>query len=81
MRTDSVSDELRGQVAIVTGAGRGVGRATALALARAGARIGVVARSGDQIAQTALEISEAGGEALAVVADVRDAASVERMVR
>ena len=81
MSTDSVADEIRGQVAIVTGAGRGVGRATALALARAGAGVGVVARSGEQIAETAREIRKAGGEALAVVADVSDAASVERMVR
>ena len=81
MSTDSVADEIRGQVAIVTGAGRGVGRATALALARAGAGVGVVARSGEQIAETAREIRKAGGEALAAVADVSDAASVERMVR
>jgi len=81
MNTDSVSDELRGQVAIVTGAGRGLGRAIALALARAGASVGVVARSGEQIAGTEREIGEAGGEALAVVADVSDAASVERMAR
>ena len=45
MSADSVLDELRGQVAIVTGAGRGLGRATALALARARARVGVAARS------------------------------------
>ena len=41
MSTDSVSDKIRGQVAIVTGAGRGVGRAIALALRRAGARVGL----------------------------------------
>ena len=81
MSADSILDELRGQVAIVTGAGRGLGRATALALARARARVGVVARSEEQVAETVRGITEAGGEALAVVADVSDAAAVERMAR
>jgi NAD(P)-dependent dehydrogenase (short-subunit alcohol dehydrogenase family) len=81
MSTDSVLDELRGQVAIVTGAGRGLGRAIALALGRAGARVGVVARSQEQLAETVRGVSVAGGEALAVVADVSDATSVERMGR
>jgi len=81
MRSDSVLDELRGQVAIVTGAGRGLGRATALALARAGTRVGVVARSAEQLAETVRGVTEAGGEASAIVADVTDAASVERMAR
>ena len=81
MGTDSVLDELRGQVAIVTGAGRGLGRATALALARARARVGVVARSEEQLAETVRGVTEAGGEALAVVVDVCDAAAVERMAR
>jgi len=81
MSADSVLDELRGQVAIVTGAGRGLGRATALALARARARVGVVARSAEQLTETVRGVTEAGGEALAVVADVCDAAAVERMAR
>ncbi len=81
MSTDSILDELRGQVAIVTGAGRGLGRATALALARAGARVVVIARSEEQLAETVRGVTEAGGEALAVVADVSDAAAVERMAR
>src|SRR5208337_3145475 len=79
MSAGSILDELRGQVAIVTGAGRGLGRATALALARAGPRVGVVARSEEQLAETVRGVREAGGEALSVVADVSDAASVERM--
>ena len=81
MSADSILDELRGQVAIVTGAGRGLGRATALALARARARVGVVARSEEQLAETVRGVTEAGGEALAFVADVTDAEAVERMAR
>ncbi|MGA2476111.1 MAG: SDR family oxidoreductase [Terriglobia bacterium] len=81
MSADSVLDELRGQVAIVTGAGRGLGRATALALARARARVGVAARSEEQLAETVRGVTEAGGDALAVVVDVCDAAAVERMAR
>jgi len=81
MNTDSFLSELRGQVAVVTGAGRGIGRATALALGRAGAAVGAVARSEEQIAETARGIKEAGGAAMAVTADVSDAASVERMAR
>jgi NAD(P)-dependent dehydrogenase (short-subunit alcohol dehydrogenase family) len=81
MNTDSVLDELRGQVAIVTGGGRGLGRATAFALARAGAHVGVVARSEEELAETVRGVREAGGEALAVVADISDASCVERMAR
>ena len=81
MNADSPLPELRGQVAIVTGAGRGLGRATALALAQAGASVGLAARSEEQVMETAGAIKRAGGEALAVVADVSDAACVERLVR
>jgi NAD(P)-dependent dehydrogenase (short-subunit alcohol dehydrogenase family) len=52
-----------------------------LALAQAGARVGVVARSEEQLAETVRGVAEAGGEALAVVVDVCDAAAVERMAR
>jgi len=81
MNADSVSQELRNQVAIVTGGGRGIGRATALALARAGARVAVIARSRQQLAETVREIETAGGEGLAIAADVSDPAAVEGMAR
>jgi NAD(P)-dependent dehydrogenase (short-subunit alcohol dehydrogenase family) len=73
--------ELVGQVAIVTGGGRGIGRAIAVSLAAAGASVAVVARSPDQIAQTCEQIENAGGRSIAVSADVSRPEDVERMVR
>ena len=61
---------LEGQVAVVTGAGRGIGRAIALAYAREGAWVALAARSESELEQTALAVSEAGGEAIAVGTDV-----------
>jgi NAD(P)-dependent dehydrogenase (short-subunit alcohol dehydrogenase family) len=72
--------DLAGQVAIVTGGGRGIGRAMAQALAKAGAAVAVVARSADQLAETVALIEAAGGRALAVTADVTDQQAVEQMV-
>jgi len=68
--------DLAGQVAVVTGGGRGIGRAIALALAGAGARLAVVSRSQAEVAKTVELILEAGGEAEAYVADVTDATAV-----
>src|SRR4051794_37121281 len=74
-----VRDDLSGQVAVVTGGGRGIGRALALALSAAGASVAVVARSEDQIAETAGRIRESGGRALAIAADVADPGADGRM--
>lgn len=62
--------ELSGRVAIITGAGRGIGRAIALTLSAAGAKVVVVARSIREIEETASLVKSAGGDALAVEADV-----------
>jgi 3-oxoacyl-[acyl-carrier protein] reductase len=71
---------LNGKVAIVTGSGRGVGRGIAVGYAKAGASVCCVARNLDEVAETAKLITDAGGSALAVKADVQDLASVEAMV-
>jgi NAD(P)-dependent dehydrogenase (short-subunit alcohol dehydrogenase family) len=71
---------LAGQVALVTGGGRGIGRAIALALARSGASVAVLARSADQLAEVVAEIARAGGRAIACPGDVTDRATVEGAV-
>ena len=74
------NNELGGKVAIVTGAGRNIGRAIALALAEAGAWIVVNARSNHAEAKAvAHEIAARGGKALVHIGDVADAASVQAM--
>ena len=71
---------LRDKVALVTGAGRGIGRAIATTWARAGAKVACAARSTGDLAETVAGIEAAEGTALAVPADVTDRADVERMV-
>jgi NADP-dependent 3-hydroxy acid dehydrogenase YdfG len=66
------------RVVVVTGASAGVGRATAVAFARTGARLGLVARGRDGLEGARRNVQAAGGEALVVVADVADHEQVER---
>ncbi len=68
---------LKDKVALVTGASQGIGRATSVALAGAGAKVAVAARTADKLASLVAEIESAGGEALAVPMDVADAAQVK----
>ncbi len=70
-----------GRVALVTGGSRGIGRATAALLARGGARVAVCGRNATDAEAAAQALREAGGEAIAVPADVADPAQVEGAVR
>lgn len=72
--------ELEGKAALVTGAGSGIGRASALCFAREGARIGVLSDTEAEIREAAAEIERAGGKAIPLVADVADADQVRRAV-
>ncbi|MBI2542729.1 MAG: SDR family oxidoreductase [Candidatus Aenigmarchaeota archaeon] len=72
--------ELKGKVAIVTGSGRGIGKATALALAEKGCNVVVAARTLDEIVSTAKEIQKMGGKAIAVKADVGSSKDVKDLV-
>ncbi|HZU07075.1 MAG TPA: glucose 1-dehydrogenase [Chloroflexota bacterium] len=73
--------ELAGKVALVTGASRGIGKAIAQALAAEGCRVALVARTRDALEAAAQELRAAGGEALAVCADVTQPADIERMLQ
>lgn len=67
---------LQGKVAVVTGAGRGIGQAIAIAYARAGAAVCVAARNQYQLDETVARVTAEGGQAVAVTADVTNYASV-----
>ena len=68
---------LKDKVALVTGASQGIGRATSMYLAAAGAQVAVAARNVDKLASLVAEIEAAGGSALAVPLDVADPAQVK----
>ena len=73
--------ELSGKVAVVTGAGRGIGRAITLAYAHAGAMVSCAARTQAEIDDTVREIESFGGEGIAVRTDVTQLASVQSLYR
>jgi NAD(P)-dependent dehydrogenase (short-subunit alcohol dehydrogenase family) len=72
--------QLSGKVALVTGAGSGIGKAAALLLAREGAKIGALGRSRDELQQTVDEIKRAGGQALALIADIAEPEQMRQAV-
>ena len=72
--------ELKEKVALVTGAGSGIGRATAVALARDGAKVALLSHTSDEIEAAVTDIAAAGGEAIALTADVSDEAAMRGAV-
>jgi len=70
---------LAGQVALITGAGRGIGRAIALAYAKAGAAVACAARTRSEIDAVAAQIRTDGGQSVAIPVDVTDQLSVHQM--
>ena len=72
---------IAGRSVVVTGASRGIGRGIAGVFAAAGARVLVVGRDEDALASTVAELTKAGGEASAMVCDVRDREQCDEMAR
>jgi 3-oxoacyl-[acyl-carrier protein] reductase len=79
-RRQTMADRLVGRNALVTGAGTGIGRAVAIALAADGARVGLIGRRMGPLEETAEVIATAGGEALVLPADVGSEPDVEAAV-
>jgi NAD(P)-dependent dehydrogenase (short-subunit alcohol dehydrogenase family) len=80
-QTADAGGNLTGRTALVTGAGRGIGRAIACALAEAGAAVVLTSRTGTELAETAAIIGASGGVTATVLADVTDRAQVEELHR
>lgn len=72
--------KLQGRAALVTGAGRGIGRAIALAFAREGANVAITARTSTELANVAHEIEQTGAKVVCIEADLADLSSPQRIV-
>jgi len=79
----SITDRfsLKGQVAVITGAGRGIGEGIAIDFAESGAKVALAARRTEEIERVAARIRDLGGEAIAVTTDVMDPDQLEQLAR
>ena len=75
------ADTLKGEVAIITGGGTGLGRSMALEFSKLGAKIVLASRNAEHLEPTIAELNNSGGDALAVVTDIRDPAQVDNMIQ
>ncbi len=73
--------QLAEKVALITGAGSGIGKAAALLLAKEGAKIAALGRTDDELKQTVTKIREAGGEAIPVVADISQPGEMQQAIQ
>jgi NAD(P)-dependent dehydrogenase (short-subunit alcohol dehydrogenase family) len=73
--------QLEGKVALITGAGSGIGKAAALLLAREGAKVAALSHTQAEVDQTAQEIKQTGGVAMAVVADIGNPEQMQKAVK
>ena len=80
MNASTQQTQLEGRIALVTGASSGIGRASALELARRGAKVVVAARRSEELERLVSEIAAAGGDAKAFVADVANEADIKALV-
>jgi len=76
-----MAEQLAAQVAIVTGASRGIGRAISIALAAEGATVVLAARSLEKLQETAQEVTKAGGHALIVATELTEEQSIKNLVK
>src|SRR5919106_3860573 len=80
VRPALADDANAGRVALVTGGGTGIGRATARELARTGARVAICGRRAELLEATCAELEAAGAECLAVPADIREASELDALL-
>ncbi|HEX2502776.1 MAG TPA: SDR family NAD(P)-dependent oxidoreductase, partial [Miltoncostaeaceae bacterium] len=79
-RSPLAADANAGAVALITGGGTGIGRATALELARTGAAVAICGRREEPLAETNAAVEASGGTCLAHPADIREEEQAERLV-